>query len=69
MKSIKVLQRINTFALVSGLFFLLQNFTFGLLPIAKRIVLFDAIYLKDLIFIGTSVWITSKTIHFDKKRI
>ncbi|GAB3949983.1 hypothetical protein GCM10028805_27280 [Spirosoma harenae] len=68
MNLIKVLRRINTFVLVSGLFFLLQQYTLGFIPILRRIVLFNIVYLKDILFLGSSILLTMSTVHFEPGR-
>ena len=68
MKFVKLLRRINTFVLVSGLFFLLQNYTIGLIPVVRRVVLFNTVYLKDVVFIASSVLLTLSTVRLEPDR-
>ena len=46
---------INMYILAFALLFVLQKYTFGLIPGFKNIIVFGKFYLHELIFIFTSV--------------
>lgn len=59
----KILDLISTIACFSLAFssiFLIQYWTIGLIPPLNEVVLFNKFYLKELLFVFTSIYIVSK---------
>lgn len=54
---IKKVKKINSLVLAFGVFYLIQNYTIGQLNIDFNKILIGSIYLKEIVFIVTSILI------------
>lgn len=60
----KIIKKINSFLLVFGLLFLIQNYTIGLIPYFKRLTINNTIYWKDIFFLATALFISLRFFNF-----
>jgi len=54
------IRKYNSFILSFGLLYLIQNFTIGQISILKETTLIKPIYLKEVLFIATSIFLNFK---------
>lgn len=65
LKILDSLSLISSYLLCLSFIFILQYFTIGLLPLINNIIIFNSFYLKDIIFLIISVYISTKYFKFN----
>jgi hypothetical protein len=64
----KTLIKVNSFILVFGIIYLLLNYTIGQISWVNNTYLYESIKWKEIIFIFTSLVITTLLFNWDKKK-
>ena len=62
------IRKYNSFVLSFGLIYLIQNFTIGQIGYLKETILFQPIYLKEVLFILTSLFINLTFFKWNTKK-